>query len=327
MVFTIKYEWEIKDLEGFSETTSSNICSPLFGGSPDDILHFWRISLEYDFDYPQFYGVYVNLVDFRIRKPIYMCFKFQAFSWDNKMIHEASMRDFKKLTAAIGWGFHTAIYRNSCKIESIKKICVELLLEREKPKSHSANQFFAPRHVKSLGENFQNLYESGEFSDLIINCGEQIFNVHKTILVARSTVFKAMFLNNMKENSSNIIAINNVNPEALEIFLRYLYTGVIDIPFEMSESILDLAEMYDLTDLRQICIPIIQENISVSTAVDILIMTDKYRLFMTKERVFNFIQEHLKAVIETSNWKKKMPKHVGLLMELMSIIARCDEIY
>ena len=72
------------------------------------------------------------------------------------------------------------------------------------------------------------LYESGQFTDVVITVGTRLFRAHKSVLCARSPVFGAMFGNDFTENRDNQIRITNCeHVEAFVHFLRYLYTDQV----------------------------------------------------------------------------------------------------
>ena len=78
-----------------------------------------------------------------------------------------------------------------------------------------------------LSDDFSQLFEDEEFSDVIISVAGCEFKVHKAILSARSPVFAAMFKNAMKESKTGIIKIYDVSQCAMKELLRFMYTGKV----------------------------------------------------------------------------------------------------
>ena len=71
------------------------------------------------------------------------------------------------------------------------------------------------------------LYLSGRKADILIITDRCEFRVHKTILMARSSVFGSIIDNDVNVNRTNRIIINDVTPRIMDIVLRYIYNGKI----------------------------------------------------------------------------------------------------
>ncbi|KAK3343294.1 BTB/POZ protein [Neurospora tetraspora] len=75
----------------------------------------------------------------------------------------------------------------------------------------------------------EKLLESGLFSDVTVRCGDRTWNLHKNILCSRSIWFEKALTGNFEEAKSGIVNIENFEPEAIDILIRYIYTGICDI--------------------------------------------------------------------------------------------------
>lgn len=60
-----------------------------------------------------------------------------------------------------------------------------------------------------------------------IDCGGKVFPCHKLIMSARSPVFKAMFVVQMKESKSGKVTIEDIKPEIMTEMLHFIYTGLV----------------------------------------------------------------------------------------------------
>lgn len=78
--------------------------------------------------------------------------------------------------------------------------------------------------------NNPRLLESGLFSDVTVRCGDRTWNLHKNILCSRSIWFEKALTGNFEEAKSGIVNIENFEPEAIDSLIRYIYTGICDIP-------------------------------------------------------------------------------------------------
>ena len=121
----------------------------------------------------------------------------------------------------------------------------DLLMKKIKKKEADTNIFM---------EDMTKLLDDPETSDIILKCGSKSFKVHKAILVARSDVFRAMFLSGMKETVEGEVVIKDVDGKALEEVLHYLYTGKLSgKEFDMF-SLCNAALKYQLDPLLNLII-------------------------------------------------------------------------
>ncbi|KFK32132.1 hypothetical protein AALP_AA6G202600 [Arabis alpina] len=76
---------------------------------------------------------------------------------------------------------------------------------------------------------------------------------HKSVLVSRSPVFKAMLENEMEESRSGIIKISDVSYDALRTFVYYLYTAEACLDEQMAYDLLVMSEKYQVKHLKSYC--------------------------------------------------------------------------
>ncbi|KAK2123122.1 hypothetical protein NOF04DRAFT_1350382 [Fusarium oxysporum II5] len=70
------------------------------------------------------------------------------------------------------------------------------------------------QHVEMLGTSLSKLYETGTYSDLIITCGNDTYQVHKAIVCPRSSFFTAACSGKFKEGQEGKINLPDDDPDA-----------------------------------------------------------------------------------------------------------------
>ena len=85
-------------------------------------------------------------------------------------------------------------------------------------------------------------------SDFSIVLNTEEFKVHKSVLSARSPVFKKMFLSGMKEAADNKVEIKDVEPSTFKKFLEFIYC--CKIPEDLQHYAMDLFELADKVCLK-----------------------------------------------------------------------------
>ena len=82
-------------------------------------------------------------------------------------------------------------------------------------------------------------------SDFIVKCQDKEFYVHKYILKQQSEYFDRLLNNNFVERENNFVAIDDFEPEIVEILLRYLYTGVVCLPGQGIRDVIRIIDKYN----------------------------------------------------------------------------------
>lgn len=343
MVFKVKYEWEIKNIEDFSESKSFEVFSPIFYASPDEVCLGWKVSLLCS-DATQRCGIYLCFDDQAFKPPIYAKFTCKGFNMKKELVFEKTTGQFKNLEEEnTSWWQIKAI--DGCNIKSLKSISFSIELVRKKP-LESIEVESIPRYssnperkvnkssaeplnhlsIRALQADLLKLYESEDFNDVTVTCGKRDFKVHKCILVSRSTVLKSIFENEWEVNIPKTIThqLNGIDPEAFRLFLKFLYTGTINIPIDMITDVFELSEKYDIEDLSKICKCEMVKNIGVSTAIPFLISADNHGMHHMKTNVLKFIKGNTKAVMETEAFKTSMTQRPDLMVAILASIT-CNE--
>ncbi|CAI2182829.1 11948_t:CDS:2 [Funneliformis geosporum] len=112
------------------------------------------------------------------------------------------------------------------------------------------------RYFEELLKDFEKLRSSGDNYDVIIEAGENVnikqFHAHSLILTLRSTYFKTALSNGWahKVNGKIIFKKPNINPDVMEILLKYIYTGIIDLDNLSGLKVLNLLIATDELDFR-----------------------------------------------------------------------------
>lgn len=130
--------------------------------------------------------------------------------------------------------------------------------------------------TNALKRDLLKLYESQVLSDMTINCKGQKFLVHKSILATRTTFFQLNSEENVSED--NYYKEHNFDADAFNLFLKYVYTGSIDLSADLIEDVFDLSVKYNVPCLTQICQSEMAKNMNAKIAMKFLILAKKKEL-------------------------------------------------
>jgi speckle-type POZ protein len=131
-------------------------------------------------------------------------------------------------------------------------------------------------NTAQLIAQLEGLYETMKFSDITINVHGQIlhqFKAHKNILAARSPFFAAMFEHPTKENLTNQIEVEDVEPDVFNEILRFIYTGKLSESKmgKMCVGILAVADKYLLEQLKSECETQLIHRMSAENCLELLL--------------------------------------------------------
>ncbi|KAH6927440.1 hypothetical protein HPB50_003475 [Hyalomma asiaticum] len=169
-----------------------------------------------------------------------------------------------------------------------------------------------------LSSNLPWLLESDENEDVTLLVGRETFPAHKSVLSARSPVFRDMFARTATEDDQVVIA--DVEPDVFADLLRFIYTGCAPKPIAKPDSLLRAAELYKLDGLKVACELALISRMSVETAADTLILAHQNDADTLRSRVLGFVCSHIDDVVETPGWTTLCKGHIELLEMLLTTL-------
>ena len=168
---------------------------------------------------------------------------------------------------------------------------------------------------RRLVEDYASLLKKETISDVHFIVKNLKIPAHKTILVARSPVFAAVFQNEMQENSSNEVVVTDMEPDAFKEMLQFIYTSHCQIG-AWTEDLFYAADKYDIEDLKEICQDELRMKLCVDNAIRFLILSDLHRATKLKESCISFINQNAVEVMKKPAWDDLMKTYPLLIADL-----------
>ncbi|XP_018392810.1 PREDICTED: RCC1 and BTB domain-containing protein 1-like [Cyphomyrmex costatus] len=156
----------------------------------------------------------------------------------------------------------------------------------------------------SILKHLETAFDDSSTSDFKIQVYDRCIHVHKAILRIRSSYFRAMFQHEWLENNQNVLKHNQFSDVVYEAFLKYLYTDVVNLPWEQALELLILADVYCESSLKKHCIQIIKRKITVSNVAYLYSIAIERSDKELEKFCFNFAINHLTAVVQTESFAK-----------------------
>jgi speckle-type POZ protein len=169
-----------------------------------------------------------------------------------------------------------------------------------------------------------NLFDNMQFSDVNFNVSGREFPAHKSILAARSQYFAAMFQHPMKENSTNQVKIEDIDPEVFDQLLRFIYTGRVPLDKleTMAADLFIAADKYLMDELKMKCENYLLSQMSPDNCVILLLHGDLQNPAEYMKKAAKFFRRSPSQVMATDKWKKLKQENLALLCDIHEFVHR-----
>ncbi|CAL1294228.1 unnamed protein product, partial [Larinioides sclopetarius] len=172
----------------------------------------------------------------------------------------------------------------------------------------------------SVAEDIKTLYISRCLTDVQVKTKTKSFPAHRIVLCARSPVFKRMMTSDMKERNSDSIEVDDLGDDVLQQLLLFLYSDTVEkLEWEIATQLYYAADKYEIGKLKAVCSSFLLENLSPTTAGELLLLADTHSDGDLKKSVRDFILEHEDQVFGSEEWEKLMETNPVLVMKAMHL--------
>ncbi|USW52049.1 Putative BTB/POZ domain-containing protein [Septoria linicola] len=80
------------------------------------------------------------------------------------------------------------------------------------------------------------LFGDARWSNLEIRCGEKTWKVHRNIVCSQCEFFEKATEGSFRESSNGVVVLEEDDPSAIEVLLRFFYTGTYVVPTDDGEK-------------------------------------------------------------------------------------------
>jgi len=188
------------------------------------------------------------------------------------------------------------------------------------PRKKELEKQAAGIHVRQMKDVLNHL----ETSDVKIISNEREFKCHRNIICCGVPAFAMMLRGETVENKTSTINIGDWDPEAVQLLIEYLYTGVIlDVPARIEIELFKLAVKYDLTPLAESCGLEVIKNLSVDTFLPTYAELDIHgQLFPHfKEDALEFFKKNCAQIVKREDYRKFSRDFSSLNQQLIVSMA------
>lgn len=174
--------------------------------------------------------------------------------------------------------------------------------------------------LQCLSSDLQQLLQGTVACDITLECEDGQQGAHRTILAARSPVFRTMLEQPMQESQKGIVSMSDVDLACMRLFLTYIYCGTVaaDIDDKGLWALTSLAHKYDVQGLLLECTRRWQAKLEAGSVARLLQEADKLGIADLKQSAIEFITHDrltFEEVQDSEDFKQLPP---ALLQEVIS---------
>ncbi|KAI3898085.1 hypothetical protein MKW92_041879, partial [Papaver armeniacum] len=217
----------------------------------------------------------------------------------------------------------------------VKDDCLSILgtVSMVQTRFEEGKHYVIPVPPSDMIQNLKGLLESELGSDITFHIGSEEFRARKSILAARSPVFKAMFFGLVGNPDMETPVIEEFDPFAFKAMLLFLYSDELPEAHELSDSdsvctsttimkhLLAVADRFDLARLKLMCEAKLCEDITANTVADTLFLAERYQCQELKTVCLNFAAkpENLGEVMKSDAYSHVEKCSPSLLTDLRRV--------
>ncbi|CAL1294605.1 unnamed protein product [Larinioides sclopetarius] len=216
------------------------------------------------------------------------------------------------------WAFSKGVASVETEEDKHGCICPEVKISDAKNVNNDETTPF-----NALVGNMKSLYDDHFLSDVKLKTDTNVFPTHKFVLSAQSSVFKGMFSNDMKENDSGCVNIEDLSDDTVSRMLSFMYTTrVEDLTWDRASRLYVAADKYAIFNLKDICSSYLKDNLSPFKACEILLLSDFHADDDLKSAVQNYMLKHGKQITNSDEWKTLVETNAKLAVETLCLLFK-----
>ena len=181
-------------------------------------------------------------------------------------------------------------------------------------------------HSEILLSKCAQFRDEGEFIDVRLKVGEDVFPAHRIVLAANSGYFHAMFTDGMKESKQEVIELKDesISPNILKIVMDSIYTGDLHVDEENVFEVLVAADHLQVTSVVQQCCDFlkrefVQLRLDLNNYCLLRTVADRHGLRSLKEAAEHKMASKYKDVCESEEFLTHISAD-----QLLSLLSRDD---
>lgn len=219
--------------------------------------------------------------------------------------------------------------------DSIVIECDVTVVTNKRPRLDQGNQatmdFELEVPPSDLSDNLGKLLEEKKGSDVTFEVGGEVFPAHRAVLAMRSPVFDAELFGPMEEKTSQLITVQDMNPDVFRALLHFIYTDSMpdmegfddDDIKEMIKHLIIAADRYAMGRLKRICEGILCKSLDAQNVATIHALADQHHCCNLKNACIEFIaSSEIDKVVSSQEYVDLKKSSPTLLVHMLENVTR-----
>ena len=159
--------------------------------------------------------------------------------------------------------------------------------------------------LEQLKNRLWHMKETGDYSDVTFQIGEEQIPCHKNILAAACPYFHSMFTNQvmLQQDNAKVIHIKTMPADTFKGILKYIYTGEIQLTQDNAQNFLEAADLMDFSALLKQCTDFMVEEMEPANCLGMWQAARIVNAKTLEEVALNFALEKFEEVCEEEEFQ------------------------
>lgn len=167
----------------------------------------------------------------------------------------------------------------------------------ESAMSASLKSDFSSQACNVLAE----LREQGELCDAVIRVESALFPIHRNIMSACSSYFRALFTSQMLTTNQHEISLTQVGADVMSVLIEYAYTRTAKITAMNVEQVLPAADQFHILGVVKACCEFLTKELTPENCIGIRKFAQSYFCSGLEQKAHSYTLDNFHAVFTTSN--------------------------
>nr|XP_012226242.1 PREDICTED: RCC1 and BTB domain-containing protein 1-like isoform X2 [Linepithema humile] len=149
--------------------------------------------------------------------------------------------------------------------------------------------------------HLETVFDNSMSADVKLLAYQESIYIHKNVIMIKCPeMYKKLFMH----NSDSVIIRNDFSAASYKSFLKYVYTGVIDLPYKNPLETYVLASSYGDKMFLKLCIRTLKQEITILNVMHFYAEAISLKIKKLEEFCFTYAINNLTVVVKTEGYAK-----------------------